>query len=288
MDPHKLRLDRLLRRYALITLSISINSIGVYFFKFPNNFVFGGVTGAAALVARLTPLSASAFSSAANIVLLVIGWIFLGKQFALTTGYASLVMSAELMILEQVCPLSAPMSDQPVLELLFAVALPAIGGAMLFNEGASSGGTDVIALIVKKYFHVRSVAAALFMTDLCMVVAACFVFDMSTALYSFVGLTFKSLVIDAVMERIRMCKTILIICDDKESICEFVTKKLKRGATWSPCFGAYTDAPHYLVYTTLTRREATQLQEYIHTRHLNAFFSMLSTTEVFGKGFEQS
>ena len=69
-----------------------IMAIGVYFFKFPNNFVFGGVTGTAALVAKLTPISASAFSSAANLILLVVGLVFLGKSFAITTGYASVLL----------------------------------------------------------------------------------------------------------------------------------------------------------------------------------------------------
>ena len=277
-----------LRQYLVITLSISIMSVGVYFFKFPNNFVFGGVTGAAALAAKLTPLSASAFSSAANMILLVVGLVFLGKNFALTTGYATLVMSLELMVLEKVCPLSGPLSDQPMLDLLFAIALPAIASALLFNVGASSGGTDVIALIVEKYTHIHSIAAALFLTDLFMVVAACFVFDLYTALYSFVGLTVKSLVIDAVLEKIKMCKAILIICDEKDPICEFVMKTLVRGATYTPCFGAYTGKPHYMIYTTLTRREADQLQDFIHRQHLHAFMSMLSTTEVFGKGFHHA
>ncbi len=275
-------------KYAIITLSITIMSIGVYFFKFPNNFVFGGVTGMAALAAKLTPLSASAFSSAANTLLLVVGFIFLGKEFALNTGYATLLMSLELMVLEKIVPISGPLSDQPMLDLVFAIALPAIASALLFNVGASSGGTDVIALIVEKYTHLHNIAAALFLTDLFMVVAACFVFDLYTALYSFVGLTVKSLVIDAVLEKIKMCKAILIICDDKEPICDFVMKKLVRGATYTPCFGAYTDKPHYMIYTTLTNREAGQLQEFIHEQHLNAFISMLSTTEVFGKGFNHT
>ena len=266
------------KQYAMITLSISIMSVGVYFFKFPNNFVFGGVTGAAALVAKLTPLSASAFSSWANMILLVVGLIFLGKKFAMTTGYASVVMSAELMFLEKFFPMHGSLSNQPMLDLLFAIALPAIASALLFNVGASSGGTDVIALIVEKYTHIH----------LFMVVAACFVFNLYTALYSFVGLTVKSLVIDAVLERIKMCKAILIICDDKDPICNFVMRKLVRGATYTPCFGAYTDKPHYMIYTTLTNREAGQLQEFIHKENLNAFISMLSTTEVFGKGFNHA
>lgn len=276
------------KQYVLITLSISIMSVGVYFFKFPNNFVFGGVTGTAALVAKLTPMSASAFSSAANLVLLVVGLIFLGKEFAMTTGYATFVMSVELMVFEKLCPLSGPLSDQPVLDLLFAIALPAIASALLFNVGASSGGTDIIALIVEKYTHIHSIAVALFITDLFMVIAACFVFDLYTALYSFVGLTVKSLVIDAVLEKIKMCKAILIVCDEKKPICDFVMRKLMRGATYTPCFGAYTDKPHYIIYTTLTRHEADQLQEFIHKEHLNAFMSMLSTTEVFGKGFNHA
>ena len=276
------------QQYVLITLSISIMSVGVYFFKFPNNFVFGGVTGTAALVAKLTPMSASAFSSAANIVLLVVGFIFLGREFAMTTGYASLVMSVELMVLEKICPLSGPLSDQPMLDLIFAIALPAIASALLFNVGASSGGTDVIALIVEKYTHIHNIAAALFLPDLFMVVAACFVFDLYTALYSFVGLTVKSLVIDAVLEKIKMCKAILIVCDEKDPICDFVMRKLVRGATYTPCFGAYTNKPHYIIYTTLTRHEADLLQDFIHKEHLNAFMSMLSTTEVFGKGFNHA
>ena len=248
----------------------------------------GLLTGMAALAAKLTPLSASAFSSAANMILLGVGLIFLGKKFAMTTGYATVVMSLELMVLEKICPLRGPLSDQPMLDLLFAIALPAIASALLFNVGASSGGTDVIALIVEKYTHIHNVAVALFLTDLFMVIAACFVFDLYTALYSFVGLTVKSLVIDAVLEKIKMCKAILIVCDDRKPICDFVMRKLVRGATYTPCFGAYTDKPHYIIYTTLTRREADQLQDFIHKQHLNAFMSMLSTTEVFGKGFNHA
>lgn len=108
---------KIVRQYTIITLGISMMAVGVYFFKFPNNFVFGGVTGAAALAAKLTPISASEFSAVVNMLMLLLGLIFLGKEFALTTGYATVVLSAELMLLEKACPLNAPLSDQPMLEL---------------------------------------------------------------------------------------------------------------------------------------------------------------------------
>ena len=104
---------QIVSRYVIITLSISIMTIGVYFFKFPNNFVFGGVTGGAALVAKLTPLSASAFSSGANILLLILGWIFLGRDFAISTGWATVVMTAELALLKNMFPSAAPCPTSP-------------------------------------------------------------------------------------------------------------------------------------------------------------------------------
>lgn len=158
------------------------------------------------------------------------------------------------------------------------------------EDAGGTQGLDVVPPLVQQGVEpVRDArGVALFLTDLFMVVAACFVFNLYTALYSFVGLTVKSLVIDAVLERIKMCKAILIICDDKDPICNFVMRKLVRGATYTPCFGAYTDKPHYMIYTTLTNREAGQLQEFIHKENLNAFISMLSTTEVFGKGFNHA
>ena len=211
-----------IKSFLIITLSTFIMAIGVYFFKFPNNFCFGGVTGAAVVFAKITPLSASTFSFIVNMVLLFVGFGFLGKDFAIKTTYATVLLSGLLVVFERLHPLSKPLSNEPMLELMFAIALPAIASALLFYEGSSSGGTDVIAMIVKKYTHVEDIGIALFITDLIMIIIACFVFDIKTALYSFVGLTLKSFMIDAVIENIMLRKSIMITCDDKDSICDFI------------------------------------------------------------------
>lgn len=211
-----------IKSFLIITLSTFIMAIGVYFFKFPNNFCFGGVTGAAVVFAKITPLSASTFSFIVNMVLLFVGFGFLGKDFAIKTTYATVLLSGLLVVFERLHPLSRPLSNEPMLELMFAIALPAIASALLFYECSSSGGTDVIAMIVKKYAHVEDIGIALFITDLIMIIIACFVFDIKTALYSFVGLTLKSFMIDAVIENIMLRKSIMITCDDKDSICDFI------------------------------------------------------------------
>ena len=274
-----------IKSFFIITISTIIMAIGVYFFKFPNNFCFGGVTGAAVVFAKILPISASSFSFVVNMALLVVGFAFLGKSFTLRTTYATILLSGLLVVFERAFPLKQPLSNEPMLELIFAIALPAIASALLFYEGSSSGGTDVIAMIVKKYAHVDDIGIALFVTDLIMIIIACFVFDIKTALYSFVGLTVKSFLIDAIIENIMLRKSIMITCDDKDAICHFITGELQKGATIVEATGAYTNEKRYLIFTTLTRKQAAVLRSFIHQNKLHAFISMSSTSEVFGKGF---
>lgn len=124
-----------IKNFLIMTLSITIMAIGVYYFKFPNNFTFGGVTGAAVVFAKITPLSASMFSTIVNMLLLVVGFFFLGKDFAIKTTYATILLSVELLVLEKLDPLTHPLSNEPMLELIFAIALPAIASALLFLCG---------------------------------------------------------------------------------------------------------------------------------------------------------
>ena len=137
-----------LKNFSLLTISTLIMAVGIYFFKFANNFTFGGITGMAVLVARFTPLSAGDFSFIANILLLVIGFIILGRDFAAKTAYSTILLSVSLSLLERIFPMSKPLTDEPLLELVFAILLPALGSAVLFNIGASGGCSDVIAMIL--------------------------------------------------------------------------------------------------------------------------------------------
>lgn len=279
---------RSIRQYGIITISIFIMAVGIYFFKFPNNFCFGGVTGAATLVARLTSLSTGGFTMLANLVLLGVAWVAVDRAFALRTAYASILLSLLLMFFQWIYPMSKPLSEEPILELLFAIALPAIGTALLFQTEASSGGTDILAMVLKKYAHLQDTGLALFLTDLVMVLAACFVFDIQTALYSFVGLTVKSFMVDDIIQSMTLCKAITIVCTDVEPIRQYIVQELHKGATILEAQGGYTHKPKYVVLTTLTRRQAQQLRNYIHENQLEAFLSVASTNEVFGKGFTQA
>lgn len=275
---------RTLVEYGLITVSIWIMVVGIYFFKFPNNFAFGGVTGFATVVSALTHWSASDFTTIVNMALLAIGFIFLGSGFGIRTVYASLMMSVTLTYFEHTFPLSGPMTGEPLLELIFAILLPGVGSALLFHIGASSGGTDIIAMILKKYTSVP-IGTVLLLVDMAAVVLAFFVFGPETGLFSALGLLAKSLVIDEVIENINLCKCFSIICDDPAPICDYIIHELNRSATVYEAQGAFSHNKKTVILTTMKRSQALKLRNYIRCVEPDAFILISNSSEIIGNGF---
>lgn len=275
---------KFLWEYGLITASILVMVAGVYFFKFPNHFAFGGVTGFSTVVSAVTRLSAGEFTFAANMVLLLAGFAFVGRQFGIKTVYASILMSVSLSVLEKLCPMDRPLTSEPVLELVFAILLPAVGSAVLFNINASSGGTDIIALILKKYTSFN-IGTALFLADLFTVAASFFIFGPATGLFSSLGLMAKSLMVDGVIENINLCKCFNIVCDDPLPICDYIINRLHRSATVYEAQGAFTHHKKTVVMTTMKRGQAVQLRNYIRNVEPSAFMMVTNSSEIIGKGF---
>ena len=272
------------REYGILTMATLLLVAGVYVFKFPNNFSFGGVTGIAVVLAEVSGLSASTYTFIINMALLAVGFLFLGTSFGIKTVYVSVLMSVGLSAMETLFPMEAPLTQQPVLELIFAIFLPALSSAILFNIGASGGGTDIVAMILKKYTPVN-IGTALFLVDLGIVVASCFVFDVTTGLFSFTGLLAKSLVIDNVIESINRCKCFNVVCDDPEPICNFIRDELKRSATVYQAQGAFTHAPRTVILTVLKRGQAVQLRNFVKKTEPGAFMMITNSSEIIGKGF---
>lgn len=272
------------KNFILMTVSTLIMAVGIYFFKFANNFTFGGITGLAVLIAKTGIVSASDFTFITNMVLLAIGFFVLGKKFAAKTGYCSILLSVSLSALERIFPMSHPLTDQPVLELAFAIALPAFGSAVLFNIGASSGGTDVVAMIMKKYSSL-DIGKALMLTDFIITLSGCFVFDIETGLYSFLGLFVRSFMIDGFIESLNLSKYFNVVCKNPEPICNYIKEHLNRSATIVSGQGAFSGENKYIIFTVLNRVEAVKLRNYIKENSPDAFLLISNTSEIIGKGF---
>ena len=234
-----MKIGKILKEYTVLTLATCVLNLGIYVFKFPNNFSFGGVSGLAVVLGSAFGVSTSGCNLVINMVLILLGFAFLGRKFGIKTVYVSVLSSVGLSLMERFFPMSGPMTDQPMLELIFAILLPAVASAVLFNMDASGGGTDILAMILRKYSSV-DIGIGLFVVDLAVTVSAFFVFGVETGLYSCCGLMAKSLVIDGVIENINLCKFFTIITDTPELICDFIQIELNRSATITPAEGAYT------------------------------------------------
>jgi len=273
------------RDILLITFGTLLVALGDQFFKFPNNFSTGGVTGLAVVVSKLIPgVTIGSFVFVVNMALLVVAFLFLSRKFGLATIYASSLMSSVIWAMEFIYPMEAPFTDEPFLELIFSVGLPALGSAILFNIGASTGGTDIIAMLLRKYANI-DIGRALLMADILVAVSGCFVFGIKTGLYSILGLLMKSMVVDNVIEGFNLCKYMHIVCTDPEPVRDFIVEKLHRSATICEATGAYTHHKVYLVLTVMTRSQAVILRRYVRSVEPHAFIMVTNTSEIIGKGF---
>ncbi len=280
------RIFETLKMYLIITVGTLMVASGVYFFKFPNNFSTGGVSGISVILGYLSPkLSAGSYVLIINIILLIVGFIFIGTSFGVKTVYSSLLMSFSIWGLEKICPMTSPMTDQPFLELSFAVLLPAVGSAVLFNTGASTGGTDIAAMILKKYAKI-DIGKALFLVDAVIAVTAGLVFGIETGLFSCLGLIAKAFFVDSVIESINTSKYFTIVTENPEPVLDFIMTELHRGATESTEFeGAYSKKKKTLILTVVNRMQAVRLKNFVHANDKGAFMVISTSSDVIGKGF---
>ena len=276
---------RLLSEFLLLTLGACLVSAGVYFFKFPNHFSMGGVSGLAVLLGAVVPsLSPAAVNSIISVIFLILGFFLLDKGFGAKTVYCSLVYSGSIQLLEWLCPISGTLTSNRMLEAFFAVLLPALGAGILFNLNSSTGGTDIAAMILKK-FSGMDAGRALLCSDLLIAAAALWIFDIETGLFSLLGLVLKSVMVDTVIESINRRKQLSIITSHPEIACDYITKVLGRGATVWEGQGAYTHQTHWVVLTVLSGSQAVLLRRHLREEDPGAFFLASNSSEIFGKGF---
>lgn len=292
-----------LKTYLIVTIGGIIVACGVYFFSFPNNFSTGGTSALSVLVAKLVATFAPSFAQyitpglvmmSVNVILLIIALIIFGKDFAFKTIYCSLLISLSSFLLEKFLPITSvtggnpTLTDSPLLELIFAIGCIAVGSAITFSVGASSGGTDIVAMILKKYTNL-DISRALLVSDAVLVLASFFIFDLRIGLYSLLGLILKSFIVDTVIDGIYLTKCFYIITSRENEIVEFINNKLHRGATVSMCTGSFTHEDRKIIITVLSRSQAMQLKNYIKETGDGTDFTIITnSSDIIGKGFRSA
>ena len=273
-----------IKKYSILTVGAVVLALANYVFKFPNHFSFGGVAGFAVILSGMFGGSASTYTFVINMLLLLIAFPILGKEVAMRSFYVSIVFSGVLEVAQYVYPIDKPITNQPVLELVFSFMLLAVCSAIFFFMDASSGGTDIIALILKKYTNV-SIGTALLVVDFIVVIVAFFVYGVTVGLFSLAGFLAKSFFIDTVIETLNLCKYFTIISQNAEPICNYINAELNHGATIYDARGAYTKDNKQVVMAVVKREQARNLRNYVHKVDPDAFMMITNSSEIIGKGF---
>lgn len=276
---------KILKEYILIFFGTVLLSMGVYFFKIPNGFVTGGVSGIGTVMGGIFSfLSPASWIALINIALLLVGFLLLGKDNGFKTVYCSLLFSLIIYVFEKITPLSIPLTDQPLLELIYAMLLTSIGSAIIFNCGASSGGTDIVALILKKFTSLN-VGKALLIVDFAVASMSFFVYGVKIGMFSLLGLFAKAFLVDALIDTINSCKYFIAITDKAEEVTDYIKGTLHHGATITDAVGSYTNNKKYMVHTVCKRLEAIKLKKEIKEIDPGSFIIVTTTSEIIGRGF---
>ncbi|MGN1104850.1 MAG: YitT family protein [Candidatus Coproplasma sp.] len=298
--PKKKKVKDTVINWVLINVGTLLVAAGVYFFKVPNSFATGGVSGISIILSRLFShlapkiITQANINMAVNVILLIFGFIFLGKGCTFKTAYCSIVYSLENLLFELLLPFPQneagqliPLTNQPLLELVYAMLLTGIGSAIIFNCHASSGGTDIIALILKKYTTLDT-GKALLITDFAIAFSTFFVTgSIQAGLFSILGLFAKAFIIDGVIENIGKSKYITIITTIPDEIGRHITEVMKRDYTAYKAVGGYTGNEKTVIITVCKRGEAVRLKAKVKELDPHAFTIITDANEILGKGFRR-
>lgn len=270
--------------YVLITLCCTGTAVVIHLFQLPNHFVFGGVTGMAVLLSTVTGISFSLLNIIINLILLILAFLCLGRSFGVRTVYVTVCTALCFEVLERALPIPSPLTGEPALEVLIVTFSIAAMGAELFQLGACSGGTDIAAMILRKYIRI-DLGKALLIVDFATVVFSFALYDLTIGLFSLVGLLAKVFVIDNVLDSINLCKYFTIVSADPEPICRFIHQDLHRGATVCRAQGSYSGEDRTVILTAVRRGQAIKLRDFVRDHSPNAFMVITNSSEIIGRGF---
>ena len=270
--------------FLLLNLGLVATAVGIALFKTPNHFAFGGTSGLSIVLSTLFPRwNVGFFMWIVNAALVLLGFLFLGVRSMGWTIYSSFALSFYVSLCESIWPLTAPLTNDVFLELCYAVILPAVGSAIVFNIGASTGGTDILAMILHKYTSLE-IGRALLVSDLAIVLAGAVLYGPATGLYCILGMILKTTVVDGAIESINLRKVCTVITSDPEPTRDFIVKELHRSATEERAKGTYSHEEKWVLMTVLTRSQAQHLRRFVRLKDPHAFITIVNSSEIIGKG----
>jgi len=277
---------KFIKDYAIVTLGTLILTFGLCVFLIPADLAVGGITGFSMIINKVFPaLSIGGVMMISNIVLFIMGFLLIGRQFGAKTIYASFSLSGMIWIFEKLAPLNGPIVEDTFLNLFFGIFIGGIGLAIVFNQNASTGGTDIIAKIINRFFNF-DIGKSLLMADFLIVLFAMKIYGLQPGLYAMFGVIMNAFLIDNLIEGMNNKINVRIISSKTDAIRHYIINELDRGATIFKAEGAYAGKEVTIISTVLNRRQFIKIKAYVKAIDDNAFLTVANVKEVIGEGFK--
>ncbi len=269
------------KEIVLILIGIIMIACAIHFFLVPSNLTTGGAGGLSIVLSNYLPFEVGPIYTAINIILFGIGFIFIGKSFGLKTIIVTLSLSGLVWALEIIFPNPKPISNDLLLTVIMGTLIQGTGVGIVLNQYTSTGGTDIIAKILQKYFGI-DLGVGCAIADSIVTILAGITFGKEIMLYSVLGALINSALVSAVINSLNASKLCYINTDKYREVCDFIITRLDRSASIIPSEGAYSKKAQNMVLTALNSREYMRLKEYVHEIDPKAFIVVAGANEIIG------
>ena len=265
--------------FLIMTGGTAIVAAAVFFFLVPSHVSVGSISGLAVVLENFIPLPISMITMILNVALLIVGFLFIGREFGGKTVYTSFLLPVIIGILEKLFPNNGSMTGDPFLDMLCYVFVVSIGISILFNCNASSGGLDIVAKIMNKYLHME-LGKAMSLSGMCVALSAALVYDKKTVVLSILGTYFNGIVLDHFIFDNNIKRRVCIITKKEEELRQFIIHDLHSGATIYEAIGAYNMEKRREIITIVDKGEYQKLMKFINQEDPKAFITVYNVSNM--------
>ncbi len=272
------------KQSILIAIGSFIVAFGVYYFMVPENLATGGISGLSIVLNNYLSIPISLTNFVLNIILLIVGFIFLGREFGGKTIISVFCLSFFMYLMESFYPATNPVTDETLLNLICGIVISSMGLSIVFNQNASTGGTDILAKLFNKYFNL-DMGKGLMAADIIVVVLAFFTYGIQTGIVGAFGWFLNGIVVNYFIDGFSVKNEVVIITKHHKEVKEYIFEKLDRGVTVYKAEGGYTNENKDIIVTLLERKEYFTLKNELKKIDPESFVIVRTVQEAYGFGF---
>lgn len=274
-----LKICRSPKEFFQIILGLAITSAGVYFFMLPSHVSVGSASALAMIISNYVPLPISAISLIMNVGLLIIGFLLIGPEFGAKTVFCAVLMPAMLWVLEVLFPDFQSLTQDPVLDVICYIIAVGVGLSILFSCNASSGGLDIVAMLMNKYLRM-DLGKAMSVAGMLVALASALCYDKKTVVISVLGTYFGGLIMDHFIFGINIKRKVCIISPKVDEIVDFILHDLHSGCSLYDVIGAYDQTTRREINVIVDKQEYSALMSYMKKTDPKAFMTVYSVNEI--------